>query len=135
MMSQRRAYQLAQAVALLSGLGYTLVGLALLFTPVWFFQHIGMYPPYNRHYEGDLGTAMLPAGISLLVAATAPRRYLPLLWLGTAISVLHAANHAVEVVARGMSELGTALSLTVLAVELGLATAYVSSQPKKDAAA
>jgi hypothetical protein len=34
-----------------------------------------------------------------------------------------------------MSELGTALSLTALAVALGLATAYVSSQPKKDMAA
>ncbi|HEX9069830.1 MAG TPA: hypothetical protein VF807_13740 [Ktedonobacterales bacterium] len=134
-MPPRRAYRLAQVVVLLAGLGYTLVGLALLFAPVWFFQHIGMYPPYNRHYEGDLGTAMLPVGVSLLVAATAPRRYLPLLWLGTAISVLHAANHAVEVVAHGVSELGTAGSLAVFAVALGLATAYVSSQPKGDVAA
>jgi hypothetical protein len=126
-MPPRRGYRLAQAVVLLSGLGYTFAGLAL-----WFFQHIGMYPPYNRHYEGDLGTVMLPVGVSLLVAAAALRRYLPLLWLGTAISVLHAANHAVEVVAHGMSELGTAVSLTVFAVALGLAAAYVSRQPKGD---
>ncbi len=45
-----------------AALFYSVVGLALLFIPGWFFDHIGPFPPYNRHYEGDLGSFLLPMG-------------------------------------------------------------------------
>ena len=47
--------RLVQWVVALSGAGYTLTGLSQLFAPRWFFENIGKFPPFNRHYVGDLG--------------------------------------------------------------------------------
>jgi hypothetical protein len=47
-----------------------LTGLALLFASNWFFQTLGYFPPFNRHYAGDLGAFELPLGVGLLWAIT-----------------------------------------------------------------
>ena len=52
----------AQAVMVMAGLGYTIAGAALLFAPEWFFQNIGYFPPFSRHYAGDVGAFVLPLG-------------------------------------------------------------------------
>lgn len=57
-----------QIILALSGLFYTLSGLALLFLPTWFFTYIGDFPPFNRHYMGDAGAFILPLGIGLLTS-------------------------------------------------------------------
>jgi hypothetical protein len=61
-----------QMVVGLAGVAYLLTGIALLFAPAWFFLAIGHFLPFNRHYEGDLGSFLLPLGIGLLVAARDP---------------------------------------------------------------
>ena len=83
----------SQFVVGLAGLAYLLTGIALLFAPVWFFQTIGHFPPFNRHYEGDLGSFLLPLGLGLLVAARAPARHLWVIRIAALGSLIHVANH------------------------------------------
>src|SRR5262244_675689 len=89
-----------QVVVVVSGLLYTSTGVALLVAPNWFFQHIGTYPPYNRHYEGDLGSFLLPLGVALLVAARATARYVGVIWLAALGSALHFINHLPDALER-----------------------------------
>lgn len=80
-------------ITLLTGLYYTFIGLALLFAPAWFFGHIGPFPPFNRHYMGDLGTFILPIGIGLLLAAKNPAGHPLFLGMVAAANLGHALNH------------------------------------------
>jgi hydrogenase/urease accessory protein HupE len=61
--------------------------------PLWFFQHFGTFPPFNQHYEGDLGAYILAVGIGLLVATPAPEKYPWVIRIGALASLFHAANH------------------------------------------
>jgi hypothetical protein len=74
----------------------TLTGLALLFAPAWFYQNIGNFPPYNRHFLGDAGAFLLPWGIGLLWAARHPAAGRPLIGLAALASLIHALNHAYD---------------------------------------
>ena len=49
-----------RAILITAGIFYTFTGLALLLAPTWFFDTIGNFPPFNRHYMGDLGAFLLP---------------------------------------------------------------------------
>ncbi len=64
-----------RGVVVVAGIGYLLTGLALMFAPEWFFQNIGLFPPFNRHYAGDLGMFQIPLGIGLLIAICNPVRH------------------------------------------------------------
>ena len=87
-----------RGVALVGGIFYIFVGLALLFAPVWFFETIGNFPPFNRHYMGDLGGFILPIGIGLLIAARDPARHWTLVGVVVAANVLHAINHIYDAI-------------------------------------
>ncbi len=78
------------------GLVTTFAAAALLLAPEWAYEAFGQFPPYNRHYSGDLGAFMLPVGVSLLIVASHPVRWRGLLLLGLAASWLHALNHAYD---------------------------------------
>ena len=78
------------------GVGYTLIGLALILTPQWFFENIGPFAPFNRHYEGDLGAFILPLGLGLLAATRTPVRHHLFLAVAAGASLLHAGNHIYE---------------------------------------
>ncbi len=82
----------------LTGIAYLLTGIALLFAPVWFFQTIGHFPPYNQHYEGDLGSFLLALGIGLLVAARAPGRHLWVIRVAALGSLVHVGNHIYDAI-------------------------------------
>src|SRR5689334_12192376 len=89
---------IAQVVVAIAGMAHLLVGLAMLLAPMWFFATIGTFPPFNRHYTGDMGAFQLGLGFGLLVAARAPARQ-RLLILSAAIgNLLHALNHAYDAV-------------------------------------
>jgi hypothetical protein len=115
------ASRAAIAVVTLAGIFYTATSLALLFAPVWFFQHIGGYPPYNRHYEGDLGAFLLPLGLALLFAARSLERHVELVRVAALGSALHAVNHVYDAILRGTAAewLGTVAPLTLFALALG----------------
>ena len=88
----------------------------------------GHFPPFNRHYAGDLGTFLLPLGLALLVAARNPSRHLLLIGMAAGASVLHAFNHLYDAVAgqatltHGLVDTGPLLGLGALLtnVYLGL---------------
>lgn len=98
-----RRWSIIQIVVGLAGISYIFTALALLAAPRWFFENIGPFVPYNRHYEGDLGSFLLPLGVGLLVAARAPGRQRLLIAVAAAGGLFHAFNHVYDSLAEGAS--------------------------------
>jgi hypothetical protein len=96
--TQRNVMKLSgiQLILGIGGLFYTLVGLALLFIPTWFFTYIGDFPPFNRHYMGDSGAFVLPLGIGLFMAMKQPAAHRYIVFLAAIGSLVHALNHAYD---------------------------------------
>ncbi len=86
-------HRIVQIIVALSGLVYALTGATLLLAPALFFQYIGHFPPYNQHYEGDLGSFLLALGVGLLFAASDPARYRLVVRMAAIGSLLHVGNH------------------------------------------
>jgi peptidoglycan/LPS O-acetylase OafA/YrhL len=78
------------------GTVHLLTGVATLLTPAWFFQNIGTFAPYNRHYEGDLGAFQLGLGVALLLAARRPERQRLLIGATALGNLVHALNHTYD---------------------------------------
>jgi hypothetical protein len=91
---KRESFVRAAVVA--GGLLYLITGLTQLFMPAWFFENVGNFPPYNRHYIGDLGTFSLGLGIALLWAVRNPLQHRLLIGCAALVSLLHALNHAYD---------------------------------------
>ena len=89
-MTQKRWIQFALA---LNGTVNLVAGAALLLAPVWFFNTIGSFPPFNQHYAGDAGAFLLPLGLGLLLALRDPRRHRLLIGMGALAGLLHIGNH------------------------------------------
>ncbi|RMF77262.1 MAG: hypothetical protein D6737_18270 [Chloroflexi bacterium] len=83
-----------QATLAIGGLFYALTGVALLFAPRWFFENVGTFPPFNRHYLGDTGAFTLALGLGLLLAARDPLRQRVMIVVGLVATLVHTANHA-----------------------------------------
>jgi hypothetical protein len=93
-MTWREAF--VRAVLVGGGLFYLISAVLLLFGPVWFFDNIGTYPPYNRHYEGDTGSFTLVLGLVLCWAVREPARYRAMIAAVGIGSLVHAMNHVVD---------------------------------------
>jgi len=87
---------IAQVVVAIAGIMHLLVGLAMLLAPMWFFVMIGTFPPFNRHYTGDMGAFQLALGVGLLFAARTPAQYRLLIGIAAAGNLLHLFNHAYD---------------------------------------
>jgi hypothetical protein len=87
---------IAQVVVAIAGLTHLLVGLAMLLAPMWFFVTIGTFPPFNRHYTGDMGAFQLAMGAGLLIAARTPAQQRLLIASAAAGNLLHMLNHAYD---------------------------------------
>jgi hypothetical protein len=87
---------IAQVVVAIAGITHLLVGLAMLLAPMWFFTTIGTFPPFNRHYTGDMGAFQLALGAGLLLAARAPAQQRLLVGIAAAGNLLHMLNHAYD---------------------------------------
>lgn len=99
-------------------------GLGLLFAPQWFFDNIGTYPPFNRHYEGDLGAFVTASGVGLLWAARDPFKYRALIGIALVANVLHTVNHVYDdvIVSASMQQImAGAIPVGLQALLLGLA--------------
>jgi hypothetical protein len=94
--TRARGLGFAQWVLILTGFAFLLAGIALIFVPNWFYDHIGHFPPFNRHYAGDAGTFSLPIGIGALIAARAPEKNLGLIVMVAIASVFHWLNHCYD---------------------------------------
>jgi hypothetical protein len=113
-----------QIVVGFAGVVYLLTGIALLFAPAWFFSDIGHFLPFNRHYEGDLGSFLLPLGIGLLVAARDPGRNIWVIRVAALGSLLHVCNHIYDALFYSASP--GAFSQIVLLLVLALLLMVVS---------
>jgi hypothetical protein len=114
-----------RTMIVVNGLNNLLVGLALIFAPQWFFANIGRFPPYNRHFLGDVGVLMLPLGAGLLWAARDPVQHKSLIGVAVAGSWLHALNHLYEdLIGQALSPLFFTNTLPLLALAVLLSTAY-----------
>ena len=117
---------LARGVIAFVGFSYVAAAVALLVAPEWFYGALGEFPPFNRHYMGDAGAFLLGIGIALLVAAQEPRRYLVLLYIGIAVSWLHAVNHLFDAVSHpGTGQAGLADTLVIVAPAIALTAATI----------
>lgn len=90
-----------RAVVLVGGISYALTGLALLLGPAWFFENIGNFPPFNRHYMGDLGSFLLPIGLGLMIASRHPTRHWALIAVVAVANLIHALNHTYDAIKGG----------------------------------
>ena len=88
-----RTNRYVQVATFSAGLIYLLVALMLFGVPHWFFVNVGNFPPFNRHYMGDLAAFILPLAIGLLVAARDPIRHRMVIAIAGAASVIHTFNH------------------------------------------
>ena len=93
-----RAKRYAQVTTFSAGLIYLLTALMLFFVPHWFYMNIGNFPPFNRHYMGDLAGFILPLAIGLVIAARDPIRHRMVVAIAAAASMIHTFNHLYDAV-------------------------------------
>lgn len=121
-----------RAACIAGGLLYILTGLPQLFAPQWFYQTIGTFPPFNRHYTGDLGSFLLPLGIALLWAARNPAQNRLLIGFAALGSLLHGLNHAYDDVLAQSSLSGWfSQTIPLLIFALVLVAVYFSISPAR----
>jgi hypothetical protein len=117
---------IAQVVVAIAGMLHLLVGIAMLLAPMWFFVTIGTFPPFNRHYTGDMGAFQLALGAGLLFAARTPTRQRLLIGIAAVGNLLHMLNHAYDALISHAS-LGYWLADTGPMLALTLALLLVSA--------
>ncbi len=83
----------ARWVVLFSGATNLLTGAALLFAPAWFYNAIADFPPFNRHFLGDVGAFIFALGLGLLFAARAPQKHRGLIGVAALGNLFHVGNH------------------------------------------
>lgn len=118
---------LAQVIVAVAGAASLLTGVVQLLAPQWFFDNIGFYPPFNRHYVGDLGSVILPMGIGLLIAARDPAAHRLLIGVAAAASSVHVLNHLYDDLGAAPPAHGFLDTLLLLAFAVVLIVAWQSS--------
>jgi len=64
--------------------------------PQWFFDNVGTFPPFNRHFLGDIGAFTLPIGLGLLLSLRWASLGPGVLLVGVLGSALHLLNHVYD---------------------------------------
>lgn len=111
---------LIQVALIWNGAVNLFAGVTLIVAPVWFFNTIGTFPPFNQHYLGDAGAFILPLGLGLLVALREPRKHQLLIGLAALSGVLHATNHLYDDFVLGHWTLPHVVSTVELILQTGL---------------
>jgi hypothetical protein len=130
-MNARLVRAFVVATLLAAALSHTITGLTMLFAPNWFFENIGNFPPFNRHYLGDLGSFQLALGLALLWAVRNPARHWLLIGAAALGNLLHALNHLYDDLNVGSAPSGqTAL---LFAFALALIAVYYANRRQTEA--
>lgn len=99
-----------------AGAIYTATAVVMLALPMWFYEMVGHFPPFNRHFIADAATFTLPIGVALMWAGRDLERHRPLLAVGLGASLLHAGNHVVDAMGQPLAhwllDLGPLVLLT-----------------------
>ena len=123
-MNSRKLLQYSvQAVGLIDAL----IGVIIFVAPQWFFETIGTFPPFNRHYMGDVASFLLPLGIGLFFAGRDPVKHRLLIGVGALGSALHVVNHLVDDIAGPLDHLLIDVTPLVLLV-VPLVISYLQPQ-------
>jgi hypothetical protein len=119
-----------QATLVAGGVLYVVTAAALLFAPVWFFENVGSYAPYNRHFIGDAGSFVLALGLVLLWAVRDPIRYRGMIAIVGLSSLAHAINHVMDdfVLNPSTFSIVSNLSLFIVAFAILLAAWWAAPQ-------
>lgn len=110
-------------------------GLLLLLAPLWFFNNVGDFGTFNRHYAGDAGAFVLALGVGLLLAWPNPAHNRAIIAANAISGLIHAANHLYDDFLTGSFSAMHFFGQTVpiLVVALLLVWAYFASQSKGEA--
>jgi hypothetical protein len=121
-----------QATLVAGGLLYILTAALMLFAPMWFYENIGNYAPYNRHYVGDGGSFTLALGLVLFWALCDPVRYRGMIAIVGLSSLAHAINHVLDdfVLNPSTFSITTNISLFIVAFAILLAAWWAVPQVK-----
>ena len=127
-----KGYRLIRLATFVAGLYYLVAAIGLIVTPGWFFEHVGHFPPFNRHYMGDAGSFLLPLAAGLMIASRDPVRNRPLIAVGAAASLVHMLNHLYDAVFENLMHAGWLVDFSSLVlVTTILLTVYYQSAPGK----
>ncbi len=83
----------ARFIIILNGIANALTGLLLLFAPEWFYANVADFPPFNRHFLGDIGAYTLTVGVGLLLIPRHPHHHRALIGVAALGSLVHVVNH------------------------------------------
>ncbi len=120
----------AQGLVALMGVFYTATSVAQLFAPQWFFEHIGYFPPFNRHYVGDLGAFTMAMGVGLLFAAREPSAHRGLIGVVALGSIIHVLNHLYDDWLNAGLSLTQTVPLALLALVMVMVWWRLRTQPQ-----
>jgi hypothetical protein len=85
--------QLIRPALIVIAWSHLIVAVLAFFTPTWFFEYIGHFPPYNAHYIADIGAFYFPLGVGLLIAARDPLRHRTIVGLAALGNLAHSVSH------------------------------------------
>jgi hypothetical protein len=91
----------AQVMLLCNAGFYGFAALGLLFLPQWFFDTMATFPPFNRHFMGDIGAFGLGISVLLWCAAFEPKAQAWALCCAALIGFTHGANHVFDCLVGG----------------------------------
>jgi hypothetical protein len=90
---QTKAQTFVRSVVLFAGVLNTLIALTILFAPEFFYTALADFPPFNRHFLGDIGAFMLGPNLALLFAARNPSKHRALIGAVALSNLIHFVNH------------------------------------------
>lgn len=91
--SNRSLLTISRVILALAAIEHIVPALMLLFTPTWFFENVGNFPPFNRHYMGDTGAFLLGLGLVLALAVRRPFEYRGAIAAAAIGNLVHLGNH------------------------------------------
>ncbi len=83
---------LVSAIVLVSGLFYLMLGMSQLLQPEWYFANVGAFPPYNRLVIAQLGSVLLPLGVTMVIASQNPSSNRMVISIGASAAALFVFN-------------------------------------------
>ncbi|MBB6096804.1 hypothetical protein HNR42_000216 [Deinobacterium chartae] len=86
-------YRTLRVILAVLGSAHLTISALFFFAPVWSYQAIAPFAPYNAHLLSDVGAFNLPLGVGLWLAARDPWRYQHLIVLAALGNLMHAASH------------------------------------------
>ena len=88
--------KVARGVAVAVGIVFTLSGLWAFLAPQSWFDNIGNYPPYNKHFVHDLGAFQLGLGGMALLSLMWKAPLLAALAANGIAAIFHFASHVID---------------------------------------